>query len=355
MNRRDILKAGLAGGAAALTGMYALPKKAFAKKPDFKFKLQSFLGPGWLEWEELVPRYCERVKLMSGGRIEIRPYPPGALVATFDMIDGVGRGVVEMAYGAQCYWKGVFPYTIWAWAVPFAFDVVEQHDYLWQEAGLLEISREQFATKNIHFLGPIYSDEWGATMSTKPIKTLEDYKGLKIRSFGVVAEIWKSFGAGIARLPGEELYTGLSTGVIDGVNWGSPYGFVATKLDEVAKYYCGPSLIDFDTEDVFMNMGVYKSLPPDLQECMNMATRIFALERATISTYQSCLAVGKMKAAGVQFSSLPESDIAKMKKLSDEIIRDQANSDPVSKKVVDLVMKTSETISQRPRMVRKLD
>jgi hypothetical protein len=60
-----------------------------------------------------------------------------------------------------------------------------------------------------------------------------------------------------------------------------------------------------------------------------------------------------MKAAGVKFTSLPESDVAKMKKLSDEIIRDQANSDPVSKKVVDLVMKTSDTISQRARMTRK--
>ena len=259
MDRREVLKAGVAG--AALTGMFALPGKAFAAKPEYTFKLQSFLGPGWKEWEELVPRFCQRVYQMSGGRIEIKPYPPGALVATFDLIDSVGMGVVEMGYGAQCYWKGTFPYTIWAWGVPFAFDVVEHLDYLWHEAGLLDISREQFAKKGVYFLGPVYSDEWGATMSTKPIKTLEDYKGLKVRSFGVVADLWKSYGAAIARLPGEELYTGLSTGVIDGVNWGSPYGFVATKLHEVAKYYCGPSLINFDAEDLFINMKKFNSMP----------------------------------------------------------------------------------------------
>ncbi len=351
MKRRDFIKAGVAG--AVMTGMFGAAGKSFAKSPEYSFKLQSFLGPGWKEWEELVPRFCQRVYLMSGGRIEIKPYPPGALVATFDLIDSVGMGVVEMGYGAQCYWKGIFPYTMWAWGVPFAFDVVEEHDYLWYEAGLLDISREQFATKGIYLLGPIYSDEWGATMSTKPIKTLKDYEGLKVRSFGVVADLWKAQGAAIARLPGEELYTGLSTGVIDGVNWGSPYGFVATKLHEVAKFYCGPSLIDFDTEDMLINMDTFKSLPEDLQECLRVATRVFALERATISTYGSCLAVETMKKAGVEFNTLPDSDLATLKKQSDEIIRAQAELDPVSKKVVDLIMKTSKVISERPRLVRK--
>ncbi len=351
MRRRDVLKAAALGG-AALTGMFSSPKKSFAKNPEFSFRLQSFLGPGWKEWEVLVPRFCKMVNLMSGGRIEIKPYPPGALVATFDLIDGVGKRVVEIGYGAQAYWRGVFPYTIWAWGVPFALDVVEHYDYLWYEAGLLNISREQFATKNIHFLGPVYSDEWGETISTKPIRTLSDFKGLKIRSFGVVADIWKHFGAAIVRLPGEELYTGLATGVIDGVNWGSPYGNVATKLHEVAKFYCGPSLISFDAEDLFMNMDAYKALPSELQECMNVASRIFALQRATISTYESATAVGLMKKAGVKFSTLPDSDLAQMRKLSDEIIQDQAKADPVSQKVIKMIMDLSKTISERPRMFR---
>ena len=277
MKRRDLLKAGVAG--AATIGLIGLTKKGFAQAPQFKFRLQSFLGPGWKEWEEMLPRYAKRIKEMSGGRIEITLYPPAALVPTFELLDGVGRRVVEMGYGAQLYWKGFFPFTEWTWGIPFAFDVVDHYDYLWWEAGLTSLVREAFATKNVFFIAPIYSDEWGSTICRKPIRTLKDFKGLKIRSGGIGAEIWKAYGAGIARLPGEELYTGISTGVIDGANWGSPYGNIATKLHEVAKHYTLPSLIQYDMEDMFINMDAWKSLPKDLQESFILATRVFALER----------------------------------------------------------------------------
>jgi TRAP-type mannitol/chloroaromatic compound transport system substrate-binding protein len=351
MNRRDFLKAGLTGASAI--GLTTISTKALAKKPEFSFRLQSFLGPGWKEWEELIPRFIQRVNTMSAGRIEIKAYPPAALVATFDMLDAVGKGVVEIGYGAQFYWKGIFPFTEWTWGVPFALDVVDHYDYMWHEAGLTDIVREAFATKNVYFLGPVYSDEWGATMSTKPIKSLADFQGLKIRSFGIAAEIWKMNGAGIVRLPGEELYTGISTGVIDGVNWGSPYGMMATRLHEVAKYYCGPSLIQYDTEDMFINMDAWKSLPKDLQEVMVLATRVFALERASTSTMASCEAVGKMKEAGVTFTSLPDSDLEKMQKLTQELLAEKAKQDEYSAKVIGLVNKMSGIVDLRPRKKRR--
>ena len=73
-----VQKGGVAG--AASVGLIGLTQKGFAQTPQFKFRLQSFLGPGWKEWEELLPRYAKKVKEMSGGRIEITLYPPAALV-----------------------------------------------------------------------------------------------------------------------------------------------------------------------------------------------------------------------------------------------------------------------------------
>jgi TRAP-type mannitol/chloroaromatic compound transport system substrate-binding protein len=350
MKRRDLLKAGVAG--AASIGLIGLTKKGFAKTPQFKFRLQSFLGPGWKEWEEMLPRYAKKVKEMSGGKIEITLYPPAALVPTFELLDGVGKRVVDMGYGAQVYWMGTFPFCQWTWGIPFAFDVVDHYDYLWWEAGLNNLVREAFATKNVFFLGPIYSDEWGATMCRKPIRSLKDYKGLKIRSFGIGAEIWKMNGAGIVRLPGEELYTGIATGVIDGANWGSPYGNVATKLHEVAKYYCGPSLISYDMEDMFINMDSWKSLGKELQLALVAATRIFALERASYSTYLSCLAIGQMKKAGVTLLELPKEEVEQMKKLTWELLPKLTKKDPYVDRAMKIIMDTKKVIDQRPRLVR---
>jgi TRAP-type mannitol/chloroaromatic compound transport system substrate-binding protein len=351
ISRRDLLKVGVGGAAAA--GLAAIPETSHSQKPaEFKFRLQSFLGPGWKEWEEMLPRYAKRVKDMSGGRIEITLYPPAALVPTFELLDGVGRRVVEMGYGAQLYWKGIFPFTEWSWGIPFAFDVVDHYDYLWWEAGLTTLTREAFATKNVFFMAPIYSDEWGSTICRKPIRTLKDFKGLKIRSGGIGGELWKAFGAGIARLPGEELYTGISTGVIDGANWGSPYGNIATKLHEVAKHYTLPSIIEYDMEDMFINMDAWKSLPKDLQECFLLATRVFALERASYSTILSCLALDTMKKAGVTIYNLPKEDLDTLKTMTWQLVDKLAGKDDYTKRCLKIIRDTMKIVDMRPRLTR---
>ena len=345
-SRRRILQAGIGGASLAAVGAVSA---GHAAEPEFEFRLQSFLGPGWMEWEELLPRYIERVKQASNGRIAITPFPPGQLVPTFDLLEAVGNGVVDMGFGAQVYWRGTFPFTEWTWGIPFAFRSLDNFDYLWWEAGLTDLVREAFATRNVYFLGPIYSDEWGATMSREPIQSLKDFEGLKIRSFGIGAAIWERHGASITRLPGEELYTGLSTGVIDGVNWGSPYGMVATKLHEVAKYYTGPSLISYDMEDMFINMDAWNQLPEDLQQAMVLATRVFAVERAATSTTASAQAIQTMRDAGVTIARLPDEDIETMRAMTPELLNELAGDDEYTKRALDIILSTKETLDQRPQ------
>lgn len=346
IRRRQVLGAGLAG--ASLAAVAGLPQRAEAQSAEYRFRMQSFLGPGTIEWETLVPRYVERVRQMSNGRIEITPFPPGALVPTFEMLEGVGRGVIDIGYGAQVYWRGQIPFMLWTWGVPFAFQTLDHYDYLWHETELLEVVREAFAESNVHFLGPIYSDEWGATMSRDELTRLSDFNGVKIRSFGLGAEIWKAHGASIVTIPGEEQYTAMSTGVIDASNWGSPYGFIAQNLHEVAKFYLGPSLIAFDMEDMFMNMDKFSELPPDLQMVMHMATRIFALERASTSTYASAEAVRTMKDAGVKFQALPPEDLAKAKEISDAALERMAEDDDRTKRVLQIIFETRDMFASRP-------
>lgn len=349
IRRRDVVRAGLAG--ASLATVAGLASKAQAQSPEFRFRMQSFLGPGTTEWEVLVPRYIKRVAELSNGRIQIQAFPPGALVPTFEMLDAVGKGVVDIGYGAQVYWRGKIPFTLWTWGVPFAFKVLDHYDYLWHETDLLSIVRDAFAKQNVHFLGPVYSDEWGATMSRNELRRLADFQGIKIRSFGLGAEIWKSQGASIVTIPGEEQYTAMSTGVIDASNWGSPDGFKAVKLHEVAKFYLGPSLIAFDMEDQFMNMDAFNRLPDDLKAAMNIATRVYAVERAATSTFNSAKAVQIMKDAGVKFSALPDEDLEAMKKISNEALDRMATKDEETQRVLKIIFDTRDTLAMRPSSI----
>ncbi|MFV0296797.1 MAG: TRAP transporter substrate-binding protein DctP, partial [Hyphomicrobiaceae bacterium] len=229
-----------------------------------------------------------------------------------------------------------------------AFKVLDQYDYLWHETGLIDVVRSAFAKHGAYFLGPIYSDEWGSTMSRNELKTLDDFKGLKIRSFGLGAEVFKSKGASIVTIPGEEQYTALSTGVIDATNWGSPAGMYQYKLYEPAKFYLGPSTIAFDTEDMFMNMRAFNRLPKDLQEIMRMCVRVYALERASTSTAESARVIEPMKAAGVKFSKLPEADIEYYEKTAYEALDRMQTKDADTQKVLKIIFETRDLFRKRP-------
>lgn len=346
IRRRHIVQAGMAG--APLAAVAGLAPAAQAQRAEFRFRMQSFLGPGTTEWDVLIPRYIERVKALSNGRIEVQAFPPGALVPTFEMLDAVGKGVVDIGYGAQVYWRGKIPFTLWTWGIPFAFSALDHYDYLWHETDLLGIVRDAFAKQNVHFLGPVYSDEWGATMSRRELRRLADFRGIKIRSFGLGAEIWKSQGASIVTVTGEEQYTAMSTGVIDASNWGSPDGFRSVKLHEVAKFYLGPSLIKFDMEDQFMSMRAYNRLPADLKAAMNLATRVYAVERATTSTVNSARSISLFREAGVKFSVLPAEDLETMARVSAEALDRMMGTDEDTRRVLKIIFDTRDTLRLRP-------
>lgn len=346
VKRRHIVRAAVTG--ASVFAVAGVPEPARAQRAQFRFRLQSFLGPGNFEWEDTLPRFIRRVREMSGGRIEIQPFPPGALVPTFEMLDGVINRVVDIGYGAQVYWRGRFPLTLFSWGIPFAFERIEQYDYLWHEAGLNKLVSDTFATVGVKFLGPIYSDEWGATMSRREIRRLTDFRGLKVRSFGIAAEIWKSFGASIVTVPGEEIYTALATGVADAANWGSPYGFAQLKLEEVAKFYLGPPLIWSDMEDSFMNMAAWNSLPAELQQVMETAQRIWALERYTRAAFESARVVERMKRAGVTFNTMAPEDLATMKRLTAEFTDRLAGNDRGAQQALRIIRETQAVFAQRP-------
>jgi TRAP-type mannitol/chloroaromatic compound transport system substrate-binding protein len=294
-----------------------------------------------------VPRFVERVRTMSDGAIEITPFPPGALIPTFELLDAVGNGVVDIGYSAMVYWRGRFPFMEWAWGVPFAFSELDHYDYLFHEAGLFEVVEEALATAGVQFLGPIYSDEWGSIMSRVPIKSTADLQGLKIRSAGLGSALWESYGASPTIMPGEEIYTALSTGVVDAVNWGSPDGMVAGRFQEVAKYYIGPSLIKYDMEDMFMNKATHDSMPESLQAIMKAAVRQYAIERAATSTFNSALAFGIMADAGVEVSLFPDDEIADMRARVAEMFAAAPKPTEYEERAYEIIKSTSDTLAQR--------
>jgi TRAP-type mannitol/chloroaromatic compound transport system substrate-binding protein len=321
-------------------------------QPVYKFRLQSILSPGFTEWDKLLPRFVDRVKTMSQGRIEISLFPAGALVPPLEAFKAVGRGTIDLAHNTPAYWMGVDPVAYISWFGPPEFRMVDQYEYLWWELGLLDLMRKKMVKHNVYMVAPIWSDEWGRVASRKPINSLKDFKGLKVRTWGAFGEILKKQGASIVSMPGQELYTAFSTGTIDAANWGSPALNNSIKLQEVAKYYVGPPLIWNDVESIDMNLDKWKTLPPDLQQVLISATREFAIERTSFSIYESAkIAKEWVEKYGVKFQWLPESDMAYIKEEASKLLAEHAKKDEMTAEAFKIIMNAQKDYQNMRWMV----
>lgn len=309
----------------------SVPAAAQAAAP-IKWRMQTMFAAGF-SWEIIPKRFAERVKQASGGRLEITPYPAGALVPTFQMLDSAGKGVVDVGWAGGSYWTGVMPSALVMWGMPMALgDNVEEYHHMWYDMGMIDVARAEYAKRNVYFVSPIFATPYGGTMSRKPIKTLKDFKGLKLRSFSAPGELWKSFGASIVSIPPGEMYTALASGTIDAAHWAGPDEFYAMKIHETAKYYLRQPVIGHIANDVFVNMDKWKALPPDLQHIVEMAARIASIESAAYGRYLNMQSEAKMKAAGVTFYDLPQADLATLQQTANKLLDEKSKADPASTK-----------------------
>ncbi|MET4698260.1 TRAP-type mannitol/chloroaromatic compound transport system substrate-binding protein [Constrictibacter sp. MBR-5] len=286
LNRRDYLKGaalGVAGvGAAATLGMPAIAK---AQNKTWKLKLQSnWTGIGIESQDRAAKLYVERVNKLSNGRIEMTNFDAEVLLGIGETFRGVGSGVADVAVTSSVYHRGIVPVGEYLWAVPFfPFTNLEFYEYIYQFMGIKELWREAYAPHGVMHLTYQCSDEWGAMVSTKEIRKYADFKGLKVRAFGLWADWLVHNGASIVTVPGGEVYTAIQTKILDAAAFGSPDAWAGMKMHEICKYYINPSVVPYDVCEVIMNLKTFNEMPPDLQEVMLSASRVQNLDISALT------------------------------------------------------------------------
>ncbi len=118
--------------------------------------------------------------------------------------------------------------------------------------------------------------------SHKPIRNLEDLKGIKFRTVGAWADILPKLGASVISLPGGEVLPALERKVIDATEWATPGENLALGLHEIAKYVIIPGVHQPSAPfEFFINPKAWEELPDDLKAMIDEAARITTLESWT--------------------------------------------------------------------------
>ena len=243
-----------------LAAAFVLPVPAAAQsKSTMHIKFSTWHPPMSREVKTVWEPMLEELKKKSGGRITYTLYPGAALGKGPEHYDIVAKGLSDMGYFTATWTPGRFPVSdvlSLAAAVDGKDVSTEIGNALYDKA----LKNEFPGVKMIELNGCIQSFMW----TTKPIKSLEDVKGLRIRSpGGHQTNYLKALGAEPVFMPLGDVYLSMQTGTIDGLVTCPPL-VLAFKLNEVAKQ---GTLATFGcvTEGVIMNEKSWANTPDDLK------------------------------------------------------------------------------------------
>ncbi|WP_162409166.1 TRAP transporter substrate-binding protein DctP [Acuticoccus sediminis] len=308
-----------------------------AAAQEYTWRIQSNLNAGDPGQVALEDGFANLVTEMSGGRMAFEIYPVGALYPVSDGLEAVGAGVTEMALLTGSYFVGkIGPIATLETGVPGSLRTpMERYNFFYRR-GFIDLCREAFAPFGVYYLGPQFSSEWDI-MSKKPITSREDFNGLKIRAYGIEAEMFQALGASPVFMGGGEIYTGLATGVIDAARWSSPAGLKNASFQEVAKYVVQPSFMPVPNNFFAVNQAAWDQLPDDLKAIMQEAAIRSSLEYIATAMDRDAAALEEMKAAGVEVSVIPQEEFEAMEGEARKFWQAYAEKDDLSKRGVEML------------------
>ena len=361
MERRDFLKkSGLVAAGAAATVAGCTEKKEEAPKPvatettqapavvtekKYEWRMVTTWPPNLPVLQTGAERFAKRVEEATGGRIIIKVFAGGELVPPLGVFDAVSDGTVECGSGASYYWAGKVPAAQWFAAVPFGFNAQGINAWFYGGGGL-QLWEETYAPFNVV---PRPQGNTGVQMGgwfRKEMKTIDDYKGLKMRIPGLGGKVVAKAGGTVVLLPGGEIFTSLERGVIDATEWVGPMHDLRMGFYKAASYYYYPGWHEPGTcLEVMFNKKVYDSLPKELQMSLDAVaaeTNMWSLcefEAGNGAALQELITQHK-----VNLVRFPEPLLDDLRKLAAETLEEEANKDAQSRKVHEAFKKFKEQV-----------
>ncbi|RLC37742.1 MAG: hypothetical protein DRH33_05555 [Candidatus Nealsonbacteria bacterium] len=289
---------------------------------------------------------CDLINLQSAGRLVIKPNSAGSIVAATKQFDAVDSGTLDFALDTSAYWRD-------KWLVAPLFDMqiagmsAAEH-YLWfLEGGGAELAREMVGDKyNVYITKAAFLFPPEIFLSTvKPINSISDIKGMKIRTAGDDGEVFSKMGASLTMIPGGELYEAMSRGTIDAFQFMSPAGDTSIGLHEVVKYlYLSPVRQPCSMSMVIVNKSKWEKLPVDLQEVVQTSFLSEAWHFYGRVAQADAEAIQKYQAKGVKIGHPPKEVENAMEKLAGEMYKERSAEDPFYAKVYESKRKWKEMI-----------
>jgi TRAP-type C4-dicarboxylate transport system substrate-binding protein len=302
MRRRDFTKTMLLAGAGAAIAAAGPARKA-AAAPEFSWRM-AVLYPRGVSFGPVYQSFADRVKAMSNGRIEIQVVFDGEGVGATEILSATRTGLIEMGCPYPALHAGELPAGVVELGLPGAPTQLNQLLALFYEGGWLAAVRKAYASQNCFYLAPMFQP--GVYIITnREVKTLDDLKGLKLRSPGGYGKFVAALGVAPVTMAFAEVYTSLATKVIDGCASSNLIDYRDGKFYEVAKYLYPVPMTGAQVAGVIINNDAWAKLPDDLKAILEVGGVWHGEQHANKSTVWEQAALKEMVSKGLQRGPLP--------------------------------------------------
>jgi len=249
--------------------------------------------------------FAREIEKRTNNRVKITIHPGGSLLGAPAMYSGVIDGIADMGNAVSSYDPGAFPFTSIAelptnaesgWAVSNAL-----YDFM------QEYQPEEW--KDVHILTTCSTaaDFLAIYMGKKEVKTMEDWKGLSVRTNH--ADIVAAMGGTVKDVPMSDVYDSLSKGVLDAV-MGSPEPLKSWKFGEVCDYVTvnaapvQPSILWYNA----MNKDTWEKLPADIQQIISDVSREYSAKLGLTWDDQAVAGIEHSVSLGKSVYMLPKEE-----------------------------------------------
>ena len=250
--------------------------------------------------------WAKEIESLSNGEVKIVAYWGGSLLKAGAIYDGVVQGAADIGMDMPTYAKGRFPVAECI-GLPWGYPNSEVSSQVAYDV------LEKFKPKEIEDVHIFYLASMGgaALEGNKPIRTLQDIKGLKVRSAGNTVKIIQALGGVSISMPITETYDALRKNTVD-CTLNSLEALMLFKFAEVSKYTTKVPCIGYGSINwIFMSQKKWNSLPADIQKIFEEVSKKYTLINAKAWDKFDAEAVDFSKKYNVEFIDLANDEANK--------------------------------------------
>jgi TRAP-type mannitol/chloroaromatic compound transport system substrate-binding protein len=335
MQRRKFLRTtGVGAAAAAASGALAAPAIA-QSAPELKWRLASSFPKSLDTIFGAAEIFTKYVAEASDNKFQIRLFAAGEIVPGLQVADAVQNGTVEMGHTASYYYVGKDPCFALDCAIPFGLNARQQDAWMnW--GGGREAMAEFFKDYNIHAMPAGNTGGQMGGWFRKEIKTVDDLKGLKMRTSGFAGEVLSRLGVVPQQIAGGEIYPALEKGTIDAAEWVGPYDDQKLGFNKVAPFYYYPGWWEGGAAlSLYCGDKAYEALPAMYKEAIAAACGDTVSWSTAKYDAQNPRALRELVAAGTKFLPYPQSVMEACFNAANELYAETIAKNPKFKKVYD--------------------